>query len=75
MSTKEESDLLEELLAIPLEGRIATIAKDVRTNKNRFIEIDAFDLANVLDVEEPEIGITEEELQARLEAGENTGNS
>lgn len=52
MSTK--SDALEELLALSLEECIAAIAEDVRTKKDRYAGIDAHELANALEVPQPE---------------------
>ena len=47
-------DPLKELLSRPLKDRIKAVAKDVKTHKNRFAEIDAFDLAHALEVPQAE---------------------
>ena len=54
MSAQSKPDPLEELLAMPLKKRIAAIDEDVETRKDRYAGIDAFDLADALEVEQPE---------------------
>jgi hypothetical protein len=49
------SDPLATLLAMPLRQRIAAVARDVEFRADTFFPIDAFDLANALDVPQPEI--------------------
>lgn len=46
--------LLDHLLAVPLDERIAVVARDVESRIDMFRQIDAFDLANALEVPEPE---------------------
>lgn len=54
MSTKDRPKPLSELLAMPLDQRIAAVAKDVRSKRDRYASIDSFDLASALGVEQPE---------------------
>jgi len=54
MTPKAESNPLAELLAMPLDKRIAAVAKDVRSKKDRYAKINAFALADALEVEEPD---------------------
>jgi hypothetical protein len=46
----EASNLLHELVAMPLSQRIEAIAKDVFQNEDRFLEIEGHDLAKALGV-------------------------
>ena len=47
-------DPLDTLLVMPLRERIAAVASDVKSGDDRFFGIDAFDLADALEVPEPE---------------------
>jgi len=47
-------DALATLLAMPLEDRIVAIAKDLQSRTDTFKDIGAFELADALDVPQPE---------------------
>jgi hypothetical protein len=49
-----ETELLSELLQMPPEKRISAVAKDVRTRKDRYRSISAHDLAEALEVPQPD---------------------
>ena len=53
--TSVEQDPLTALLAMPLGQRIIAVAEDVQSRTDRFSGIDEFDLAEALEVSQPEM--------------------
>lgn len=55
MKDSDKSEPLETLLAMPLNQRIEAVANDVQSGADVFRLIDAFDLAEALEVPQPEL--------------------
>ena len=55
MKDSDKSEPLETLLAMPLNQRIEAVANDVQSRADVFRLIDAFDLAEALEVPQPEL--------------------